>query len=188
MTHSQTYATQLTGNARAKCSVGVLVLRHQRQWRLEKNVEIEQHRPVLDVIEVELDALLDFLLAVALAAPAVDLGPAGNARLDAVAGEIAVDRLVEQPALQFALHGVRARTDQRQIALEYDVEQLRQFVEAGLADKAPDPGDAAVVLGHDLGGQGIGLIVVERAELEDVDALVVEAESLLAGPDRSGAG
>src|SRR5580700_6908230 len=69
MTHSQTYATQLTANARAQCSVGVSVLRHQRQRRLEKNVEIEQHRPVLDIIEVELDALLDFFLAVDLAAP-----------------------------------------------------------------------------------------------------------------------
>src|SRR6202043_2733283 len=148
--------------------VGVLVPGHQSHRRLEQNVEIEQHRPVLDVVEVELDALLDFLLAVDLAAPAVDLGPAGNAGLDAVAGEIAVDRLVEQPALQFALHGVRARTDQRQSALEYDVEQLRQFVETGLADEASDAGDAAVVLGHDFRGQWIGLIVVQRAKLEDV--------------------
>src|SRR4051812_14803723 len=47
--------------------VSVLVLRHQRQRRLEKNVEVEQHRPVLDVVEIELDALLDFFFAVDLA-------------------------------------------------------------------------------------------------------------------------
>src|SRR5256885_3044972 len=40
--------------------VSVLVLRHQRQRRIEKNVQVEQHRPVLDVVEIELDALLDF--------------------------------------------------------------------------------------------------------------------------------
>src|SRR5580692_687877 len=165
--------------------VGVLVPGHQRHRRLEQDHEIEQHRPVLDVVEIELDALLDFLLAVDLAAPAVDLRPAGNAGLDAVAGEIAVNRLVEQPALQLALHGVRTRPHQRQIALEYDVEELRQLVEAGLADEAPNAGDAAVVLGHDLGGERIGLIVVERAELEDVDALVVEAEPLLAEQHRA---
>src|SRR6202166_2886305 len=185
ITHSQTYGTQLTGNARTKRSVGVLVLRHQRQRRLEKNVEIEQHRPVLDIIEVEPDALLDFLFAVDFAAPAVDLRPAGNARLDAVTREISVHRLVEQPALQFALHGVRTRTDQREIALEHDVEELRQFVKAGLANETSDPGNAAVVLGHDPGGQRIGLIVVQRAKLEDIDALVVEAEPLLAEQHRA---
>ena len=71
------------------------------------------------------------------------------AGLDAVTREIAVDRLVEQPALQLALHRVRARADQRQIVLEHDVEQLRQLVEAGLADEASDPGDAGIVPGHD---------------------------------------
>src|ERR1700731_2559567 len=179
ITHPQTYAN------RTQQLIGVLVPGHQRHWRLEKDVEIEQHRPVLDVVEVELDALLDFLLAVALPAPAVDLGPAGDAGLDPVTREIAVDGLVEQPALQLALHRVRTRADQRQVALEHDVEELRQLIEAGLADEAPDPGDAAVVLGHDLGGQRIGLIVVQRAELEDVDALVVEAEALLAEQHRA---
>src|ERR1700694_2229906 len=184
ITHSQTYATH-PQTLEQKTLVRVLVLRHQRQRRLEKSVEIKQHRPVLDIIEIELDALLDFLFAVDFAAPAVDLRPAGNARLDAVTREIAVYRLVEQPALQFALHGVRARTDQREVVLEHDVEQLRQVVEAGLADEASDAGDAAVVLGHDFRGQRIGLIVVQRAKFEDVDALVVESEPLLAEQHRA---
>src|SRR6202051_794221 len=168
--------------------IGVLVLRHQRQWRLEKNEEIEQHRPVLDVIEVEFDALLDFLFAVDFAAPAVDLRPAGNAGLDAMTREISVYCLVEQLALQFSLHRVRARADQREIALEYHVEELQQFVKAALADETSDPGDAAVVLGHDLGGQRIGLIVVQRAKFEDVDAFIVEPEPLLAEQHRPRAG
>src|SRR5437879_2196186 len=136
ITHSQTHATRTQRPAELSPGrlVSVFVLRHQRQRRLEKDVEIEQHRPVLDVIKIELDALLDFLFAVDFAAPAVDLRPAGNARLDAVAREIAVHGFVEQPALQFTLHGVRTRSDQRKIVLEYDVEELRQFVKAGLAD------------------------------------------------------
>src|SRR3954467_15822298 len=122
-------------------SISVLVFRHQRQRRLEQDEQVEQHRPVLDVIEIELDPLLDLLVGVDLAAPAVDLGPAGDPWLDAVAREVAVDGLVEQPALQFALHGVRPGADQRQVALEHDVEQLRQFVEARLADEAADASD-----------------------------------------------
>src|SRR6185437_3273813 len=158
----------------------------QRQRRLEQNIQIEQHRPVLDIVEIELDALLDFLFAIDLAAPAVHLRPAGDAGLDAMAREIAINGLVEQPALQSALHGVRARADQRQVALEYDIEELRQFVEAGPADEAADAGDAAVVPGHDPGSRRIGLIVIERAKLEDVDALVVEPEPLLTEQHRSG--
>src|SRR4051812_8863407 len=41
--------------------VSVLVLRHQRNRRLQQNEEVEQHRPVLDIIQIELDALLDLL-------------------------------------------------------------------------------------------------------------------------------
>src|SRR6185312_7092358 len=166
--------------------VSVIAPGHQRQRRLEQDVQIEQHRPVLDIVEIELDALLDFLFAIDLAAPAVHLRPAGDAGLDAMAREIAINGLVEQPALQSALHGVRARADQRQVALEYDIEELRQLVEAGPADEAADAGDAAVVPGHDPGSRRIGLIVIERAKLEDVDALVVEPEPLLTEQHRSG--
>ena len=40
------------------------------------DLEVERHRPVLDVVEVVLDALLERRVA----APAVDLRPAGDAR------------------------------------------------------------------------------------------------------------
>src|SRR5580692_12653917 len=188
MFNTQTHATGYTRlSGLSAASIGVLVFRHQNQRRLEKNVEVEKHGPVLDVVEIELHALLDFFLVVDFTPPAVDLRPAGDTRLDAVAREIAVHGLVEQLALQLALHGVGARADERKIAPEHDVEQLRQFVEAGLADEAAHTGDAVVVLGHDLGGQRIGLIVVERTKLEDVDALVIEAEALLAEEHRTGA-
>src|SRR5205814_3503242 len=111
-----------------------------------------------DVIEIVLDAALDLVRAGELAAPAVDLRPAGDAGLDAMAGEIAVDRLVELAVLDLLVDGVRARPDQRQVALEHHVEELRQLVDAGLADEAADAGDARIVLGHALlhrlGGPG----------------------------------
>ena len=82
---------------------------------------------------------------------------------------------------------MRARTDQRKIVLEHHVEKLRKPVQAGLADEASDARDAAIVLGHDLGRGRIGLIVIQRAKLEDVDALIVEPEPLLAEQHRAGA-
>ena len=51
--------------------------------------------------------------------------------------------------------------------------------------KRPTRVTRRIVLGHDLGGQRIGLIVVQRAELEDVDALIVEAETFLAEQHRA---
>src|SRR3954470_409431 len=197
ITRSYVYATHTPTNT-ARCppsrcttedhnSISVFVLGQQRDRRLQQNHEIEQHRPVLDVIEVKLDAFLDLLFVVDLAAPAVDLGPAGDAGLDPVAGEIAVDGFVEQAALQLALHRMRTRADQREIAGEDHVEELRQLVGAGLADEAANPGDARVVLGHDLRGRRIRLMMVHRAELVDVDALIVEAEALLAEQHGAGA-
>ena len=99
--------------------------------------------------------------------------------------EVTVNCLIEQPRLQFALHGMGTWSDEGQVALEDDVEKLRQLVEACLADEASDAGDAAVVFGDHLRGQRIGLIVKQRAEFEDVDALVVEAEAFLAKQHRA---
>ena len=121
-------------------------MRSTCERRAQQDVEVEQERPVLDVVEIVLDAALDLFLAVGLAAPAVDLRPAGDAGLDAVAREIAVDRLVVEVLRGLGVDRVRPRADQRQVAVEHHVEELRQFVEAGLADEAADAGDARIVL------------------------------------------
>ena len=123
--------------------------------------------------------MLELLGGVGLAAPAVDLRPAGDAGLDPVAGEIAVDDVVIEPVGGLGLERVRARADQREVALEDDVEELRQLVEAGLADEAADAGDARIALGDQLGGVDVGLVDIHRAELVDLDQLVVEAVALL---------
>src|SRR5580700_6609769 len=82
--------------ARSQGSIRVLGA-DQCEWRLCHDVKVERDRPVLDVVEVVLDAALDFFLAVGFAAPAVDLSPAGQARLDAVPGEITIHCLVVEP-------------------------------------------------------------------------------------------
>src|SRR3954453_3701790 len=79
-----THSTQRNKSARtapAQNSIRVLVPRQQRDRRFQQDVDVEQHRPVLDVIQVKLDALLDLLFIVDLAAPAVDLRPTRDAGL-----------------------------------------------------------------------------------------------------------
>ena len=109
--------------------------------------------------------LLDFFLGVGVAAPAVDLRPAGDARLDAVAREIAVDGFLVEPRLGLGIERVRPRADQRQIAGEHDVKELRQFVEARLADEAADTRDAGIADRHQPLRMGVGLIVNSERNL-----------------------
>ena len=72
-----------------------------------------------------LDTTLNLLVGVGLAPPAVDLCPTGDARLDPVAGEIAVDRFVITAVRRLGMERMRARSDQRQVALEHDIDELR---------------------------------------------------------------
>src|SRR5512140_2755885 len=55
------------------------------------DLQVERQRPVLDVVDIVLDPLLDR----GVAAPAVDLGPAGEAALDLVAQHVARDLFTE---------------------------------------------------------------------------------------------
>src|SRR5438270_13193678 len=77
--HTLRNATNPARTAPARNSIRVLAPRQQRDRRFQQDVDVEQHRPVLDVIQVEFDALLDLFFIVDLAAPAVDLRPAGDA-------------------------------------------------------------------------------------------------------------
>src|SRR5690606_5124002 len=97
--------------------IGVLILGDQRHRRHNEDVEIQKDRPVLDIIEVVIDPLHDLVDRVSLPAPAIDLGPAGNARLDAMAGEIAFHSLVIELVVGLGLQWMRARPDDRQLAL-----------------------------------------------------------------------
>ena len=77
-----------------------------------ENAEVEPWRPVRDVVEVVLHALAER----GVAAPAVDLGPAGDAGLHAMAGHVIGDGLAEL----LDEHGTfRARADQAHVALEH---------------------------------------------------------------------
>src|SRR5207245_6082863 len=65
-----------------------------RQQRLEQYPQIEPGRPVVDVMEVVIDAAAHLVVGVGLAAKAVDLRPAGDARQHVVAARIERDLLL----------------------------------------------------------------------------------------------
>src|SRR5262249_37118943 len=70
--------------------VGILVEEPAEQ-RQPHDFQVEAHRPVLDVIQVVLDALLDR----GVAAPAVDLRPAGDPGLHLVPQHVLRDLVLE---------------------------------------------------------------------------------------------
>src|SRR5436305_11460658 len=98
---------------------------HERE---PHDLEIERDRPVLDVIEVVLDALLERRVA----APAVDLRPSSDAGLDLVAQHVLRDAVLE---LLDEERPLRTRADDRHVAAE-DVPELRQLVEVESAQPA----------------------------------------------------
>src|SRR5690606_4059132 len=142
------------------------------------DLQIEQKRPVLNIVEVVFDTLPDLFLRIQFAAPTVDLGPAGHAGLHPVAGKIAVHYLVKQAVVRFGGYRMRPRADKGEAA-EKRVEELWQFVDRRLADDAADACYPRIALRHRLARGGIAVFNIHRAELVDLDHLVVEAVPLL---------
>src|SRR5262249_755498 len=132
--------------------------------RQPEDAQVEERVPVRDVVKVELDALPKGRVA----APAVDLGPAGDAALDAVPGHVVGNRLRQ---LVDELRLLRSRADEAHIA-DQNVDKLRQFVEAGLPQELAERSATVVVLrGH--ARAGLVGIDVHAAELEHVERLAV---------------
>src|SRR6266850_6697616 len=87
---------------------------------LQEDLQIEGETPALDVVEVVLDALLDG----GVAAPAVDLGPAGDPRLHLVAEHVAGHA---PPELLDEARALGPRAHQAHLAAQH-VEELRELV------------------------------------------------------------
>src|SRR5207237_8186851 len=107
---------------------------------VEADAKVEEERLVERVVEVVLELVLRVVdgRAVRIA----DLRPPGDARLHRLAKaeerDLGLELVDEEGAL-----GTRA--DEAHVAAE-DGEDLRDLVEAGLAQEGPDPGDARILL------------------------------------------
>ena len=110
-----------------------------------------------------------------VAAPAVDLRPAGQAGLHLVAQHVLRNAVLE---LLDEVRALGARADDRHVAPE-DVPELRQLVEVRPPEEAAERRHARVVLARpDRAGLALG-VVQHRAELDDRERLAVEAHALL---------
>src|SRR5438445_13332128 len=87
-----------------------------------ENAEVEPRSPVGDVVEIVLDSFAQG----GVAAPAVDLGPAGDPGLHAMAGHVIGNGLGELLNKDGSL---RPGTDQAHVAYQ-NIDQLRQLVKA----------------------------------------------------------
>src|SRR5689334_17883242 len=82
---------------------------------------------------------------------------------------------------------VRPRSDQRHVPAD-DVQELRKLVETELAQGAPDRRYSGIVDGGRLLGPDVASVRVHRAEFQDLDQLIVEADPRLNEEYRAWAG
>src|SRR5438034_9907360 len=75
------------------------------------DLEVEEDRPMLDVVEVILDTLLDLFHGVSLAAPSVYLSPAGDSRLHPVASVVVLDGVLIEQCPSLGGERMRPRAD-----------------------------------------------------------------------------
>src|SRR5579885_2855695 len=99
---------------------------------------------MLDVVDVELDTSTKVLRAPRVAAPAIDLGPAGYAGLRLVALRIAGDHLAIGNPASLGLQDMRPRPYDRHLTLEH-VDELRQFVDSGPPQEPAETRDPRIV-------------------------------------------
>src|SRR5690606_30409548 len=153
------------------------------QRRAQHDVQVHAQRPVAQVLEVVPYPHGHLVHRLGLAARAVDLGPAGDARLDLVPDHVALDELAVGLVVGYRM---RPWADHAHAPLQH-VEELRQFVERGAAQEPPERRDAVVVAG------GLADVVavlgdLHRAELPDDDLAAVQAVATLAKEHRPGHG
>src|SRR3989304_4765572 len=145
-----------------------------------QDLEIQSHRPVLAVVEVVLDALLDR----GIAPPSVHLGPAGHSRLDLV-----TQHVLGNPFFEFLdeTRSLRTGPDQPHGTLEHVIE-LRKLVDAEAAKNAAPGGSSRVLrIRPDRAGL-LFRVLVHGAKFVDGERLSVQPHAFLRVEDRTPGG
>ena len=136
-------------------------------------------RPVLDVVEVVLDPLLER----GVAAPAVDLGPAGDPGLHLVAQHVLRDPVLE---LLDEVRALRARARRSTCRRCSTFQSCGSSSRSKLAQPAPDRRAARVVVARPHRAGLVFGVDVHRSEFEDLEGLAVETHALLRVEHRAG--
>ena len=104
------------------------------------DLDIKPQRPVINVIQVVVDALAHLLDILSRPPKTVDLRPTRNTGSDSMPLHVGVNLL---PIVLIVFNGVRARSNNRHITKQH-IEKLRHFVEAIAAQEGTDPGHSLV--------------------------------------------
>ena len=136
--------------------------------RAEEALAVKSEAHLLDVLAVELRLERNFKLV-----SAVDLCPTGQSRLYVIRAVLVA--LLDQ--IELIPEG-RAGTDDAHTAAEY-IEELGELVKAGLAQKSAHLGDPTLRIIQLVRGRVVRGVGAHRAELEDVEMLFVNSDSLL---------
>src|ERR1700735_3658086 len=107
------------------------------------------------------------------------LRPSGDSRTHGVAQDIVGGGFLELPAKEWAFG---TRPDQAHLTAE-DIENLRQFIQASLADEPSNFGDAVVIVRSPGGAVCLG-ILIHGSELEDLERLTGQTSALLPKQNR----
>src|SRR6266508_5548328 len=118
-----------------------IAIRHRREHGLNQDAQIEPDRPIIDVVEVVLDALSHLVVGVGFTAKSMDLRPAGDAGYHVVPAGIERNLALIVVVVR---QRVRARAVERHGAGEH-VEQLGNFIDVPTTQPAPEPGNAGIV-------------------------------------------
>src|SRR6201996_2401049 len=143
---------------------------------LEHDEEVEAHRLVLEVVEVVGELSAGFGGRGALAV--TDLRPAGEAGADHVA-QVVERNLLREPGGELGALGARA--DEAHLTAK-NVPELRNLVDACLAQKAAEAGNARVVFGGPAGALGFG-VDEHGAELVDLEVFILVSDARLREED-----
>lgn len=139
-------------------------------------MEIEPDAPILDVIDVVLDAGGE----VGVAAETVHLRPAGHAGFDEVARKVVRDFAGE---LVDVVGAFGSRADEAHVAAK-DVPELGKLVDVPAAEEAADAEEARIARGGGLvGGVGGGGVGPHAAEFVERERAVAGADASLAEED-----
>ena len=100
----------------------------------EDNTDVKPERPVLDIPDITLDALLHLPELLRLTTETRYLGPTGNSRFREVANHI----LINQTAINLSvIQHVRSRTHDTHVALQY-INKLRELINIRLSHEVAE--------------------------------------------------
>jgi hypothetical protein len=150
----------------------------------EDDLDVAPDRPMLEILQISLEPVAQIVLVQRRTAIAANLRKAGQAGLGRMAMPVSLVDFPEQLVGRARAKCVRARADDAHVALE-DVQQLRQFVDAGTADDLADARDPIVVARRRARTCAVAVVNAHAAELHQAEHLVAATDPDLAEEDRA---